>query len=69
MGLDRETEQRIRELFGGRHCCQCGQQAARLAGDRFYCPRHFPRGRRRPSSDEKSYRDPGAVSGSHSQSA
>jgi hypothetical protein len=69
MGLDRETELRIRELFGGRRCCQCGQPAARLAGDRFYCPRHFPRGRRRPSKEEKSYRDPGAFSGPHSQSA
>lgn len=42
MGLHPETEQRMRELFGGRSCCRCGRPAARLAGGRFFCTTHFP---------------------------
>ena len=51
MGLDPRTEQRIRELFGGKQCCECNLPAARLVGDRFYCARHFPRGKRRTLSE------------------
>lgn len=47
MGLDQRTQQRMKELFGGKQCCECGQPAARLVGERFYCPRHFPRGKHR----------------------
>jgi hypothetical protein len=46
MGLDHQTEQRMRELFGGRHCCQCNAPAARLMDDRYYCHGHFLAARR-----------------------
>jgi hypothetical protein len=48
MGFDPQTEQRMQELFGGKQCCLCGRPARRLAHDRFYCDRHFLRGKRAP---------------------
>jgi hypothetical protein len=48
MGFDPQTEERLRELFGGRRCCRCGRPAARLAHDRFFCERHFHGGGRGP---------------------
>lgn len=36
-----ETRGRLRELFGGRSCSRCGQPAARLVAERFYCAEHF----------------------------
>jgi hypothetical protein len=57
MGLDRRTEQRLQELFGGKHCCECGLPAARLVGERFYCPRHFPRGKRRSTGEGRTARE------------
>jgi hypothetical protein len=56
MGLDHQTEQRMRELFGGRRCCECGAAAARLMEDRFYCHPHFlaaRRGQRRTTRAQK----------------
>jgi hypothetical protein len=43
LGLAPETRTRMEEVFGGRACYRCGQPAARLAGDRFYCVSHFLR--------------------------
>ena len=48
MGLDRDTERRMRGLFDGRTCSRCPRPAARLARGLFYCERHFPY-RRRPN--------------------
>ena len=47
-GLAPETQARIDELFCGRACHRCGGPAARLVGERFYCPSHFLR--RQPQS-------------------
>lgn len=46
MALDRQTLERMRELFGGRRCCQCNEAAARLMEDRYYCHAHFLSARR-----------------------
>jgi hypothetical protein len=48
MGLDPQTEQRLRELFGGRQCCRCGRPAERLIDDQYYCQPHFLDARRGP---------------------
>jgi hypothetical protein len=48
MALDRQTEQRLREFFGGQRCCRCGEPAARLVHDHFYCHQHFLSARRKP---------------------
>jgi hypothetical protein len=45
MGLEQETERRLRQLLRGRTCCRCEQPAVRFARNRFYCDRHFPYGR------------------------
>ncbi|MDB5308014.1 MAG: hypothetical protein JWO38_2216 [Gemmataceae bacterium] len=42
-GLEPETLRRMREVFEGRVCHACGAPAARLTGEHFYCPDHFPR--------------------------
>jgi hypothetical protein len=42
-GLAPKTRRRMREVFGGQTCCRCGEPAARLRGEQFYCPGHFPR--------------------------
>lgn len=60
MGLDRQTEQLMRELFGGKRCCQCGLPATRLAGERFYCLRHFHRDRRAAGGEERQDQQPRA---------
>jgi hypothetical protein len=38
-----ETKARLAELFAGPTCCRCGEPAARLAGDLFYCAAHYLR--------------------------
>jgi hypothetical protein len=45
MKLEGATVRRMAECFAGRACCRCGHPAARLARRRFYCDRHFPRGK------------------------
>lgn len=55
MALDPQTEQRLREFFGGQRCCRCGGPAARLVHDHFYCHQHFLSARRKP---EKKGRKP-----------
>ena len=37
------TKARLAELFGGQTCCRCGEPAARLAADRFFCAAHYLR--------------------------
>ncbi len=44
-----ETKARMAELFAGQTCCRCGEPAARMARDRFYCATHYER--RQPQAD------------------
>jgi hypothetical protein len=58
MGLERETEERIREWLGGRTCCRCERPAVRFARGRFYCHVHFPYGRTEAEGDRKVHKHP-----------
>jgi hypothetical protein len=54
--LDAETVMKLAELFGGRACCRCGEPAARLSGDRFYCAAHYLRKQPQVAGLPKVYR-------------
>src|SRR4051794_8689605 len=46
MGLERDAEERLKQVFGGRTCCKCNRPAVRIIRKRFYCSRHYsPAGR------------------------
>ncbi len=52
LGLDPATRQALVDLFAGKSCCECGEQAQRLYdrrphGDLWYCHEHYPPGRQR----------------------
>lgn len=42
--MDDSSIPEIRELFSGRKCCKCGEQAARIRKGRFYCLSHYLKG-------------------------
>jgi hypothetical protein len=46
----------MNEVFGGRTCHRCGQPAARLAGDRFYCAAHYLRDQVQSDAPPRVYR-------------
>jgi hypothetical protein len=51
-----ETKARLAELFAGRVCCLCGEPAARLAGDRFFCAMHYLRKQSQAAGAPRVYR-------------
>ena len=51
-----ETKARMAELFAGRACCRCGEPAARVARDRFFCAAHYERRQPQASGPPRVYR-------------
>lgn len=56
LGLEPETLERMREVFGGQTCLRCGAPAERVSVGRFYCGEHFPTRKKDPPRLPKVYR-------------
>lgn len=56
LGLDPETLERMRAVFGGHTCCRCGAPAERLSAGEFYCGYHAPARRKETATPPRVYR-------------